>query len=238
MLFTGKFMRFRLVVPLLIALSVASAAFGQHGQADSGLYNFNYNGDTWTGKVTEFDKASKSLTLTYEHKGQTGTFTGLIKPAIHFVNKDGQDVDPATVRVNIGDQMTVYYIKEGLKYPVMDGTKPRVEVAKANIIFKIKPLEQLKSSLAQEPQQSKPCIAAGEQIFQPGIDGVKPPQSQPDKDEKDAPKIRGQVSLVQSRHLARDMVRRIGSDMGCCQQLFIGPDLFYERVSKIRLRLF
>ena len=51
------------------------------------------------------------------------------------------------------------------------------------------------SSLAQEPQQSTPCIAAGEKIYQPGIDGVKPPQPQPDKDAKDAPKIRGQASL-------------------------------------------
>lgn len=51
------------------------------------------------------------------------------------------------------------------------------------------------SSLAQKPQQSKQCMAAGEQIYQPAIDGVKPPQPQPDKDAKDAPKIRGQVFL-------------------------------------------
>ena len=50
-------------------------------------------------------------------------------------------------------------------------------------------------TLAQEPQQSKPCIAIDERIYQPGIDGVKPPQPQPDKDAKDAPKLRGQASL-------------------------------------------
>jgi TonB family protein len=50
-------------------------------------------------------------------------------------------------------------------------------------------------TFAQEPQQSKSCIAADERIYQPGIDGVKAPQPQPYKDPKDAPKIRGQVSL-------------------------------------------
>ena len=34
-----------------------------------------------------------------------------------------------------------------------------------------------------------------ERVYQPGIDGVKPPQPQPVKEAKDAPKIRGQVSL-------------------------------------------
>ena len=51
------------------------------------------------------------------------------------------------------------------------------------------------ATLGQEPRQSKPCIAVDERIYQPGIDGVKPPQPQPYKDPKDAPKIRGQVSL-------------------------------------------
>ncbi len=50
-------------------------------------------------------------------------------------------------------------------------------------------------SLAQEPQQPKPCVAADEQIYQLGIDGVKPPQPQPDKNAKGAPNIRGQFSL-------------------------------------------
>jgi TonB family protein len=51
------------------------------------------------------------------------------------------------------------------------------------------------SAFAQEPQQSKPCIATDERVYQPGIDGVKPPQPRPAKDAKDAPKMRGQVSL-------------------------------------------
>lgn len=51
------------------------------------------------------------------------------------------------------------------------------------------------SSAAQEPQQSKPCIAANERIYKPGIDGVKPPRPQPDKDVKNAPKKRGHFSL-------------------------------------------
>jgi TonB family protein len=51
------------------------------------------------------------------------------------------------------------------------------------------------STLGQEPQQSKPCIAAGERVYKPGVDGVKPPQPQFDKSAKVPPRGRGQVSL-------------------------------------------
>jgi hypothetical protein len=50
-------------------------------------------------------------------------------------------------------------------------------------------------TLAQEAQPSKPCIAADEPIYKPGIDGVKPPQPKVDKNSKDAPESRGPFSL-------------------------------------------
>lgn len=50
---------------------------------------------------------------------------------------------------------------------------------------------------AQENQTGpkSPCIAADEQIYRPGIDGVKPPQPQPVKDAKNAPDVRVPFSL-------------------------------------------
>ncbi|MDT8070338.1 MAG: TonB family protein [Terriglobia bacterium] len=49
--------------------------------------------------------------------------------------------------------------------------------------------------VAQEPQPSKSCIAPGETIYKPGVDGVNPPQPKPDKNAKNAPKIQGAISL-------------------------------------------
>lgn len=126
------------IIAVFLVTGATPIAFGQHGYAENGLYNFNYKGDMWTGEITAFDKAAKSLTLTYEHKGKVQTFTRVIKPAVHVVNQDDQNVDPTTVRVKVGEKITVYYVKEGDKYPVENGTKQHDEVAKANIIFKIK----------------------------------------------------------------------------------------------------
>jgi hypothetical protein len=47
---------------------------------------------------------------------------------------------------------------------------------------------------AQEAQSSIPCIATDETIYKPGVDGVKPPQPQPDKSKK-SPDIRSPMSF-------------------------------------------
>ncbi len=51
------------------------------------------------------------------------------------------------------------------------------------------------SCFAQDATVPKPCIAPGEPIHRPGEKGLIPPQPQPQKDAKDAPKIRGPLSL-------------------------------------------
>jgi hypothetical protein len=53
------------------------------------------------------------------------------------------------------------------------------------------------SVTAQEnqPPVKPPCIAADEPIYRPGVDGVKPPQPQPDKNAKGAPDMRGPFSV-------------------------------------------
>lgn len=49
---------------------------------------------------------------------------------------------------------------------------------------------------AQEDKNTNTCIAIGQPIYTPGVDGVNPPQPPPpDKNAKDAPKIRGAMSL-------------------------------------------
>ena len=50
---------------------------------------------------------------------------------------------------------------------------------------------------AQEtPTSTKPpCIQAGESVYQPGSDGVHPPQPTPNQNDKTAPDIRGPFSI-------------------------------------------
>jgi outer membrane biosynthesis protein TonB len=52
------------------------------------------------------------------------------------------------------------------------------------------------TALAQKTKGTKPCIAADEQVYRPGIDGVKPPQMQPqEKGTRAVPDIHGPVTL-------------------------------------------
>lgn len=50
---------------------------------------------------------------------------------------------------------------------------------------------------AQESPRSNntPCIASSEAVYRPGVEGVKPPQPQPNKKDKTAPDLRGPLSL-------------------------------------------
>src|SRR6185369_7435684 len=47
---------------------------------------------------------------------------------------------------------------------------------------------------AQDTQPSRPCLQPHETIYKPGIDGVKPPQLQPDKSKSAVP-IHGPMSF-------------------------------------------
>jgi len=51
-------------------------------------------------------------------------------------------------------------------------------------------------SAQENPTSAKPpCIAAGELVYQPGVDGVEPPQPQPNKKDNAAPDMRGPFSI-------------------------------------------
>lgn len=118
-------MRF-LVSPIcFLAVICTPLAAGQHGTAEGGYYSSNYHGDIWTGTLTAIDHEKDSITLTYEHKGKSETFTGVFKHPLEVVDEDGH---PSKVRIHLqtGDRITAYYIVQGPKD------------SKENLIFRIK----------------------------------------------------------------------------------------------------
>jgi hypothetical protein len=121
----GGSMSFRIAQILVLVLACTFLAPAQHGDAGSGYWPLNYHGDTWTGIVSSFDQGTGTITLTYEHKGKTENFTGVIKPPIQVLDKDGKRVGSG-VRINVGDRITAYYMK----------------IEKANSIFQVKLLDQ------------------------------------------------------------------------------------------------
>ena len=78
-----------------------------------------------------------ALTLSYEHKGKSENFTGVLKHPVEIVDQDGQPIKAAT-HLQVGDRLTVYYIAQGVKYSTKEGDKRHDEVANENLIFKIK----------------------------------------------------------------------------------------------------
>ena len=84
------------------------------------------------------DHDRDAITLTYEHKGQSESFTGVFKRPLEVVDQDGQHTKSKT-HLQIGDYLTVYYIARGLKYTMReDDGKRHTRVADDNLIFKIK----------------------------------------------------------------------------------------------------
>ncbi|HTA23424.1 MAG TPA: hypothetical protein VK763_07815 [Terriglobales bacterium] len=115
-----------LVVALLVFLAAPSPiAIAQHGQAEGGYYALDYHGDTWTGTLTAVDHDKDAITLTYEHKGKTESFTGVLKHPLEVVD---QYDHPAKAHLQLGDGITAYYI---------NGKKNK-GVVSDNLIFKIR----------------------------------------------------------------------------------------------------
>jgi hypothetical protein len=122
-----------LVAALLVFLAAPGpVAIAQHGQAEGGYYALDYHGDTWTGALTAVDHDKGAITLTYEHKGKTESFTGVLKHPLEVVDQNDR---PAKVHLQIGDAITAYYI---------NGKKNK-DVVTDNLIFKIKLLPPPKS---------------------------------------------------------------------------------------------
>jgi hypothetical protein len=115
-----------LVVAGAVSLAASSPiAIAQHGEAENGLYTLDFHGDTWTGTLTAVDHEKDAITLTYEHKGKSETFTAVLKHPLEVVDPNGQ---PAKAHLQLGDSLTAYYI---------NGKKSK-GVVTDNLIFKIK----------------------------------------------------------------------------------------------------
>ena len=125
------------VVGMAVICATNPIAVAQHGTAEPGLYTFDYHGDTWTGTLTAVDHEKDAITLTYEHKGKSENFTGLFKRPLEVVDQDGQHTHTQT-HLQLGDNLTVYYISQGRKYSITESDgKIHKYVANDNLIFKI-----------------------------------------------------------------------------------------------------
>ena len=123
--FAGSSRDMVLVVAGAVFLASSPIAIAQHGEAEAGYYGLDYHGDTWTGTLTAVDHEKDAITLTYEHKGKSETFTAVLKHPLEVVDQNGQ---PAKAHLQLGDSLTAYYI---------NGKKSK-GVVTDNLIFKIK----------------------------------------------------------------------------------------------------
>jgi hypothetical protein len=126
------------IVGLAVLTSSDPIAVAQHGEAEAGLYTFDYHGDTWTGILASVDHEKDAITLEYEHKGKVESFTGVFKHPLEVVDQDRKTTKTQT-HLQIGDQLTAYYIARGLKYTMReDDGKRHTYVASDNLVFAIK----------------------------------------------------------------------------------------------------
>jgi hypothetical protein len=114
---------------------VCTWAVGQHGLDPIKLGGSGPR-DTWTGTVKSLDHATGTITLEHEHKGNVESFTGVLKPPLLVMDEKGNAAKPP-IHINMGDHLTVHYIKEGSKYTTQEGGKKHDEVANANLIVQI-----------------------------------------------------------------------------------------------------
>ena len=72
-----------------------------------------------------------------------------------------------------------------------------IERARSAFVALLGVLTCLTPVAAQEnpPSAISTCLAVNERVYQPGADGVKPPQPQPSAMDKTAPNIRGPFSI-------------------------------------------
>lgn len=129
-------MKVRWVAILSFVFVFCCLALGQHNTDDFKIGS-TVPRDNWTGTVTSVDHDKGMITLEYAHKGKTENFTGILKPPIQVLDKDGNPAKPP-IHIQAGDRLVVHYIKEGAKYSSQEGDKRHDEVAKENLIVQIK----------------------------------------------------------------------------------------------------
>ena len=78
----------KLFAALACLMLSAGLSVAQKGTAEPGFYPFAYPGDTWTGEVTAFDNARRTLTLTHVRDKKASTFVVSIPDAPYEWGRD------------------------------------------------------------------------------------------------------------------------------------------------------
>lgn len=82
----------KFLVALACVAACAAPSFAQKGKAQADYYPMGYAGDTWTGVVTDFDNARRTLTLTHGKDKKAETFVASIPYAPYEWARDVNDL--------------------------------------------------------------------------------------------------------------------------------------------------
>jgi hypothetical protein len=115
----------RPLAAMLATLLIATAASAQHGTAKSGYFPARYNGDTWTGVVTNVNDTTGEFTLTYTKGDKTQTFVGIPEEGYTVSPKNGPERLLKPSDIHIGRTLTVFYMPDTKK---VDGKKVTVNI--------------------------------------------------------------------------------------------------------------
>lgn len=100
----------KLVLGMSILLLLPLLAHAQQGTAESGYWPMGFRGDTWTGVVSATNDATREITLTYEKKNKTQTFTGVLEEGYTVRTRDGSPHLLKASEIPVGTKLKVYYM--------------------------------------------------------------------------------------------------------------------------------
>ena len=129
-------MKLRWTAILMYVVLASGLAFAQHGIEPIKLGSTAPR-DTWQGTVKSLDNSNGTITMEYEHKGKVESFTGVLKPPVEVIDKNGHPAPPP-IHIQVGDKLLIHYYKQGAKYSSTTGGRRHDEVAEANLIVQIR----------------------------------------------------------------------------------------------------
>jgi hypothetical protein len=96
---------------LLATLLLPVSLIAQHGTADNGYFPSAYQGDTWTGVVSNLDPTTKLLSLVYTHKGKTDVFEGVLSKSYRVQSSgDKEKQQIVATGIAMGGHLRVFYV--------------------------------------------------------------------------------------------------------------------------------
>ena len=115
----------RILSTLVVTLLIAAAVSAQHGTAKSGYFPARYNGDTWTGVVTNINETTGEFTLTYTKGDKVENFVGIPEEGYTVSPKNGPERPLKPSDIHVGRTLTVCYMPETKK---VEGKKVTVNI--------------------------------------------------------------------------------------------------------------